>query len=149
MSTVTECEQVTLSCGSGTLSVPTPSCQVANVDQLPVAAEIWFAGVVNVIPVFRLQLPEPPVIADKSTALVEVISVILTLAVPVQFVAVIVAGLPKIEDCTFNLFVIELPIMAKVVQVKVVPDVNVTVSVLVAVPVRVNEAIPVGLPETV
>jgi hypothetical protein len=76
-------------------------------------------------------------------------SMMSTLAVPVQLVAVIIAAEPIVELCTNKRFVIELPIMAKVVQVKVVPGVKVTESVFVAVPVRVNVAIPVGLPETV
>jgi hypothetical protein len=72
-----------------------------------------------------------------------------TLAEPVQLVAVMVAGVPSVELWTSRRLVMEFPIIAKVVQVKLLPLVMVIVSVLVAVPVLVKVAIPVGLPLTV
>ena len=133
----------TSSCGRGTLEV-----HLVTSDQEPVAERVWAVAAVKVMPVLPPQSPLKPVMALRSTALVAVLSIKSALAVPVQFVAVMVTGLPKIEDCTSSLLVAELPIMAKVVQVMVVPLVKVTLSVLVAVPLRVRTA-QVKDPETV
>lgn len=100
------------------------------------------------MPVLPPQSPELPVIADRSTAFVSVMSMMSTFWLPVQFVAVMVAGEPRVEDCTSSRLVAELPIMAKVVQVTVVPEVKVMLSVFVAVPLRVS-TLQVKAPETV
>ena len=102
----------------------------------------------KVMLVFPPRSDELPVMAERSTALVAVMSMRATLAVPVQLVAVMVAALPRVEDSADSLLVAELPIMAKVVQVTVLPEVKVTVSVFVAVPLRVR-TLQVKFPDTV
>jgi len=125
---------VTSSCGKGAREV-----QWAEVDQLfVVPSQLWAAAGVVVILEFPLQLPESPLIADKSTAFVAVMSSKSRFELVPHDVTVRVAAVPNVFDRTKRRFVALLPERLRVVIVCVVLAGNEILSVFTSAPVAVS-----------
>jgi hypothetical protein len=122
----------TSSCGNGTDAPPLPPFDVDHVaveDQLPATTPYRVVAVVNVKPVFPWQSPSDvpvPAVPDilmswKSAFVIE------------TAVALIVAAVPAVPDCTSGRFVTELPVIVSVpVTVSVVDAAMVSVAVFTA-----------------